>query len=160
MALTKFGEVTKTLFLKGIEMHKLHHEFEVGEGSVVKKGQPVVLNSDGTVKPAAVKEPRRNIIGYSIHNGEEEEYVTVGMKAFGIVWATPKAPLEAGPVAYDGMAPVIPATTPPTTTMYSSFVAASTFVTDPDTANVEDDMVGWALDEAVSANDLIRVAIY
>lgn len=148
MALTQFGEQTKTLFLKGIEMHKLHHEFEVATAASIKKGQPVKLNAAGEVIPAVANEPARNIIGYSIHNGEAGELVTVGMKAFAIVWASPEAAVDAGPVAYNGQN---------TTDPYYPAVVATTGTAGTSTQEEE---MGWALDQATAADDLIRVAIY
>lgn len=149
--LTTLGSKTQTIFLKGIENHKLHHEFEVAEGETISKGQPVYLNTDGEV--CAAKKageggegdpatPANAIIGWSIHNGSEGEVVTVGMKAFGIVWAMPNAALNAGPVEYDGMNDEDPT--------FNSFVVATG-------ANTT---IGWALDKASAADELIRVAIY
>ena len=135
------GYPTKTVFLKGIESHKLHVEFEVS--AAVKRGQPVKLDADGKVQPAGVDEPSKNIIGWSIHTAAVAgELVTVGMKAMGVIYASPKGALNAGPVAYDGL------NTADNT--YNSFKA----VDSPGAF-----LAGWALEEAVGADELIRVAI-
>ena len=143
MSLTVMGDQTKTIFLKGVEAHKLHHEFTVGSGNtVIKKGQPVVLNNDGTVKPAVAGEKGFKVIGISLHNGKAGELVTIAMKAYGVLYAMPKAALVAGPVKYDGLNT--------TDADYTSYAAASADGSD---------LVGWALDQADGADDLIRVAI-
>lgn len=149
MSLTILGNKTKTIFLKGIENHKLHHEFEVAEGEEVKVGQPVVLEDDGTVKAAAEDEKALNVIGYSIHEGGGGELVTVGMKAFAIVWAMPNDPLDAGPVAYEGMNEE--------DATYNSF-KEPTPTTEGD-VTLTDTVIGWALDKAEAADELIRVAV-
>ena len=159
--LTAFGGETHTIFLKGVEAHKLHHEFTVAEaiGSAIKRGQPVVLTADGTVKPAAAGEKAHNIIGVSIHNGKPKELVTIAMKAYGVVYAMPNQALDAGPVSYDGLntsqtdpaGPGFNTATDGTTGIYSSYATASTDGSD---------IAGWALDKAEDANELIRVALY
>lgn len=157
--LTAFGQETHTIFLKGVEAHKLHHEFAVATGSTVKRGQPVVLTAEGDVKPATSGEKSAKIIGVTIHNGKEKELVTIAMKAYGVIYAMPNAALDAGPVAYDGLntsqtdpqGPGFNTATDGTTGIYSSFKAASADGSD---------LAGWALDQADDANDLIRIAIY
>lgn len=143
MSLTVLGENPKTIFLKGIENHKLHHEFAVETGNSVKKGQPVKLTATGTVVPAAADEPVENIIGHSIHNGAADELITVGMKAMGIVWASPNAAVDAGPVKYAGLNS--------TDSDYNAYAAVG--------AGAATLLYGWALDQATAADDLIRVAI-
>lgn len=142
--LTKFGDVTETLFLKGFEAHKLHHEFSVATGVgalAVRKAMPVKLNDAGEVVPATAAEPHNNIIGYSIHNGNPGELVTIALKAYGIVYCKPNAAVIAGPVQYAGQNTLEPE--------YPAVVAAA------NAAN----LMGWALDEAEGANDMIRLAL-
>lgn len=146
MSLTVLGNKTKTIFLKGIESHKLHHEFEVAEGATVKIGQPVKLNTTGFVVPAADDEPAVNIIGYSIHEGAAGELVTVGMKAFAIIWAMPNGATNAGPVSYDGMNDE--------DGLYNSFKAPTP---EADAAIIT--AIGWALDQSTEVDELIRVAL-
>lgn len=141
MALTKFGDNTESLFLKGFEAHKLHHEFQVATGDPVLKGQPVVLTDEGEVKPATTGETYVKIIGYSIHNGNPGELVTIAMKAYGIVYCRPNAAVVAGPIQYDGQN---------TDTPRFASVAAATDATT---------LMGWALDEAEAADEEIRVAL-
>lgn len=143
--LTKFGENTETLFLKGLEAHKLHHEFTVAATATagVRKGQPVVLNSAGEVLPAATGAKAQTIIGYSIHNGKAGELVTIGMKAYGIIYCKPNAAVAAGPVQYAGQ-----------NTAEPEYPAVAAAAADGTT------LMGWALDEAEAANDMIRLALY
>lgn len=148
MAITILGEQTKTIFLKGIENHKLHHEFEVGAAKTIKKGQPVKLMSNGTVEPAGVGEANNNIIGWSIHNGDEGELVTIGMRAMAIVWASPKLATVAGPVAYDGMNV--------TDKTLNSFKTLAPIDVDVYAAN---DLCGWLLDQTTDVDQVARVAI-
>lgn len=141
MALTKFGEKTQTIFLKHIENHKLHQEFEVAPGVEVKIGQPVILNTDGEIEPAGAAAPAHTIIGYSIHNAGEDDVATVGMKAYAIVWAYPNAAVDAGPVAFEAIST--------TDDKYMSYAAAVDGTT----------LAGWAIDPATAAGDRIRVAV-
>ena len=158
MGMTVLGSETNTIFLKGAEAYKLHHEFTVATTKEVKRGQPVTLNVDGEVVPATGTSKFKDIIGYSIHNGKAGDLVTVAMKSYGIVYAMPNAALNAGPVAYDGL----------NTTQPSQNVGFSTPSSDGDgiygsykaAAADGSDLAGWALDKAEGANDLIRVAIY
>lgn len=143
MALTKFGDKSKTVYLNDVEAHKLHLEFEVGTAAVVKKGQAVVLNTDGTIRPIAgtAGADARAIIGYSIHNGAAGELVTVGMRAYAVVYAEAGAAAQtAGMVFATNAVP-----TDPTMTRWVAAAAAT--------------MHGWALDEAALAGGIIRVAV-
>ena len=82
------------------------------------------------------------------------------MKAYGVIYAMPKAACNAGPVAYDGLntnqgnqggAGFNTPTDGTDTGIYSSYKTASADGSD---------LAGWALDKAEGADDLIRVAIY
>ena len=139
MAITAMGDKSKTVFLKGVESHKIHHEFEVAVGAAVKVAQPVKLNADGLVVPAAAGDGDA-IIGYSIHDGAAGELVTVAMRAFVIVYAMTSAAVNAGPVKYEGV---------------STEDADYMLYTNVGTGSA----VGWALDKATVADELIRVAL-
>lgn len=151
MALTQFGEQTKSVFLKSIESHKLHQEFEVKAGVSVKQGQPLKLvAADGTVEPAAAGDKANLIIGVAVQSRAAGELVTVGMKAFTIVWAQSLGALVAGPVKM-AAAPADP--------LYCGY-EASTAVDQATTPALDySDVVGWALDAAAGAGELVRVAI-
>lgn len=141
MSITILGEKSKTIFLKGVEAHKLHHEFTVAPGFTVKRGQPVKLLADGTIKACTGSEKNMVIIGISIHNGSDGELVTVAMKAFAILYAMPNAGTVAGPVKYDGLNS--------TDDDYNSYVALVD----------GGELAGWALDKAGAADEMIRVAV-
>lgn len=141
---TQFGDKTRTIFLKGIENHKLHQEFEVAAGQTIKKGQPIILNANGTVQAAGATPDAHTVIGYSIHNGAAGELVTVGMKAFTIVYASNTGALDAGPVAYAG-------------TMNSN-VADGIYCNYTNTTTAGK-VIGWCLDQATGANDTVRIAL-
>jgi len=151
MALTKFGEQTKSVFLKAIEAHKLHQEFEVTATKAVIKGQPVVLAADGTIQTAESGEKAYKIIGYSLHTRAAGELATIAMKAMAIVWSQSAGALSAGPVKFSA--------TPPTDPFYASYLAPT--AVDQATTPVLDgsDVVGYALDAATGADELVRVAI-
>jgi hypothetical protein len=139
MAITALGDKSKTVFLKGVESHKIHHEFEVATGVAVKVAQPVKLNNDGLVVPAAAGDGDA-IIGYSIHDGAAGELVTVAMRAYVIVYAMTSEAVNAGPVEYGGVG-----TEDPEYMLYVNVDTGS--------------QVGWALDKATGADELIRVAL-
>lgn len=139
--ITSVGEPSKTLFLKQ-ENHKLHHEFEVAAANTIKRGNLITLNTDGEAVLAADGAKATAVIGYSIHDANAGELITVVMKAHTIIFAKPNGILNAGPVAYDG--------TNDEDTSYNSFDAPAVEL---------DDVVGWAIDKAAAADDTIRVAL-
>lgn len=145
MPITQLGSNSKTIFLKGPESHKLHHQFEVATGQSVKKGQPVILNTDGTVQVAAANQVAKNVIGVTIHDGGAGDLVTVAMKAYTIVWGTSAAALNAGPVKYVGVNG--------TDGDYMNYAAADA------AADAYSDVVGWALDQSAAADELVRIAL-
>lgn len=141
MSLTKLGQGTKTIWLKGPEAHKLHNEFEVAAGATVKVSQPVILDTDGLVKPAPAGTAKNLIIGYSIHNGKEKELVTVVMVGFTMIYAKPDATITAGPVKNGLM-----------NANDDSYLSVS------NTVNAADQF-GWAID-AGDADDKVRVVLF
>ena len=50
-ALTQWGEETPRVVIYKSESHKLHQAFMVKTGKNVLAGQPVALNTDGTIQP-------------------------------------------------------------------------------------------------------------
>lgn len=147
MALTKFGEKTKSVFLNEAESRKLHLAFEVAEGEEIKKGQPVVLTAEGHVKPAnSDGSDYKAIIGYSVQNAEAGDECTIAVRGYATLFAMSGAAVQAGPVRYSGMNT--------TDGMYTNWenVAAGD---DDDYAG----MHGWALDEAEGEDEPIRVVI-
>jgi hypothetical protein len=107
--------------------------------------QPVKLTIDGKVEPAGAAEAPYKIIGVSVHNGVGGDLVTLAMKAYMVVWAEAgTANLNAGPVKLH--------TTP--------FNTSTGYVSVDDNSVDGDDIYGWSLDQAVSAGDIVRVAVF
>ena len=138
---TNLGTENGATFLKEVESHKLHQEFEVNAGASIKKGQPVKLSGAGEkIEQAGVGEANINIIGYAVHDGEAGDLVTIGMRAYAIIWAEAESAMVAGPVKYDH---------------YEVPTEAHRF----EDGAVAADHTGWALDDAVAIGDQIRVAV-
>jgi len=109
----------------------------------IYKGQPVQLETDGTIRPVVAGDYRYKNIGFSMHDGVDGELVTVMMKAFAIIFMeSATASLVAGPIK----------------------IHANGYNTTTEYLEVDDDsvttanMLGWALDEG-DDGDVIRVAI-
>lgn len=149
MALTQFGDKTKSLFLNEAESHKLHVAFEVKAAETIRRGQPVVLHTDGTIKPYVAGTSRDLIIGYSIHNGAAGDEITIACKGFAVVFAMSNAAIVPGPVTWSAMDAAGVAG------FYSKY--ANTVV-DAE-GGLHAFMCGWAIDAADSADDLIRVIL-
>lgn len=141
MALTKFGEVTKTVFINEVECDKLHLAFEVENVEGIIKGQPVVLTSDGKIQPVGIT-GADFLLGYAVMNGKQGDLVTVAVRGYAVIFAEAAAPLDPGLVHYAGIG------TDPFYTKYADATAT------PDVTN------GFALDLAVAAGDLIRVLVF
>lgn len=135
-----FGTDTKTIFLKS-ESHKLFEEFEVVAGTDIKKGQPVVLETAGTVDAAAANDTPDLVIGFAMQDADAGELVTVMLKGFAIIFCEWEADSSnAGPVtvgAYNA------------TTGYTEV--------DDDTVTYIN-MFGWALDPGGNG-DVTRVIV-
>ena len=138
-----FGVDTKTIVLKS-ESHKLFHQFEVEASQAVKKGQPVVITDDEQVQPAGTTSTTQQIIGFSMHDGDEGELVTVMMKAYAILFVQVEtASLAAGPVRLG------------TTGVYD---AGTGYVLIDDATVDHNDQLGWAL-EGGGVGDIVRCAL-
>lgn len=138
-----FGTDTSTIVLKS-ESHKLFQEFEVETGQSVKKGQPVVIAGDETVQAAGIASTTQEIIGFSMHDGDAGELVTVMMKAFAILFVEVEtAALVAGPVRLG------------TTSVYN---ATTGYVLIDDATVGATNQVGWAI-EGGGVGDIVRLAV-
>tara|TARA_R110002126_G_C10371671_1_gene493460 strand:- start:307 stop:735 length:429 start_codon:yes stop_codon:yes gene_type:complete len=135
------GSITKTTFLNEVENHKLHLEFEVETGQSVEQGQPLVLTATGTVQAAGAGASKHLVIGYSLHQSAAGELCTVGMRAYAVTFSEAETAVAAGPVKYAGFN---------ATTVYNKY---------EDDAVTAADAIGWSLDAAASAGDIIRVAL-
>ena len=137
-----FGADTKTKILKS-ESHKLFNEFEVVAGTNLKKGQPVTLETAGTIDEAVTGTARFSVIGYAMQDADAGELVTVMLKAYAIVFMEcATASLVAGPVK-------IHSNGYNTVTGYTEV--------DDDTVTAAN-IIGWAL-EGGDDGDVIPVAV-
>lgn len=140
MALTSFGEQTKSIFLNEVEGDKLHLAFEAT--TVVKKGQPVMMSGDDTIAAAtAGGADNYKVIGYSIQDGKVGDQVTVAMRGYAVIWAMSGAALAAGPVTYNGV--------------NGGDARYTNYITEATPAEVS----GISLDTAAAANEMIRVVL-
>lgn len=93
-----FGADTNTIFHKS-ESHKLFEEFEVVAGTNIKRGQPVVLETAGTIDAAAANDTPDLILGIAMQDADAGELVTVMLKGFVILFCEWEADSSvAGPV--------------------------------------------------------------
>lgn len=135
------GSQTKTLFLKQ-ESHKLFEEFEVAATRSVKKGQPVILVTGGYIDAAVKAGAAQASVGIAMQDGAAGELVTVMTRGFAITYA------EAGTTA------LVPG---PVSLHTTAFNTATGYVEVDDAAIDATTQVGWALDNATNAGDIIRV---
>lgn len=108
----KVGYNTPKAAIFKSESHKLHQAFPVKKGESVIQGQPVVLNTDGTIQGFKPTDAIKNIIGWaatdSINPAYEESKqhgpieVTVMVRGYAIIWGVSKAALATGPVKPTG----------------------------------------------------------
>lgn len=132
------GSETTTIFLKGVENHKLHHEFEAG--AALKAGQMVKLNATGQIVALAAGDNQDLFVGVLIHDTDSGDLGTVATRGYTILRAESSAALTPGPVqagTFDG------------TNLVNEFA----------TSTGHDKSIGWALDVALAANEEIRVLI-
>lgn len=138
------GGQTKTTILI-IESHKMFLEFTVG--SAVQLGQPVALNTDGTIRPWVAADGRVKHIGYAYNSGYATNLVTVYMRAYHLQYAVSLGIVTAGPATCTG---------------YSSTEVGTTGISGYNIyGNTTDPLLqqGWILSPASGANQLIRVAL-
>lgn len=108
----KVGYNTPRAAIFKSESHKLHQAFPVKEGESVIQGQPVVLNTDGTIQGFKSTDAVKNIIGWAATDSINPAYkeskqhgpieVTVMVRGYAIIWGVSKAALTTGPVKPTG----------------------------------------------------------
>jgi len=111
--------------------------------NTIYKGQPVQLQSDGTIEPVVNGDYAYKNIGIAMHDGTGGELVTVMMKGFAIVFMESATDsLVAGPV-----------------TVHSGGYNTTSGYMQVDDASVDqENQLGWALDPG-DDGDVIRVVI-
>lgn len=107
-----FGDKTPGVVIFKSESHKLHQAFPVKKGEKVVKGQPVVLNTDGTIQGFKTGNTLSSIIGWAVTDSTYPAYqesrqhgpvdVTVMVTGYAIVYGVSKGALTTVPVKPTG----------------------------------------------------------
>jgi hypothetical protein len=135
------GAQTSDIFRWGPEAHKLHLEFGL-QGDVFK-GQLVKMYTDGKVTALADGDAEYLCVGISIHdNGSpyDSDYGVMAVRGYTVIMAQASAALNAGPVESGG---------------FDEATSRQIVTTASDAGHT----IGWALDVAGDAGDIIRVLI-
>lgn len=108
--LHKVGGRTLQAVIYKSESHKLHQTFPVKDGDTIVQGQPVKLNTDGTISPYTGAE-EEVYLGIAVNYSEYPAYpamaawveVTVMMEGFAVIHGIAKAEIKTtGYVQTDG----------------------------------------------------------
>lgn len=137
--LTVLGTPSKTTFLI-VQNEKISIEFAAFEA--IKKGQPVRIHTDGTVRVWAQADLLPTLVGYAYSDVAVNELVTVITRGFTVINVLSNAAMNAGLggyLSYDS------ATDIGGTVGYSKYVVPAAT-----TANA------WILDVATAANQIVR----
>ena len=113
------GRTTQAVIYKS-ESHKLHQAFPVKDGDTIVQGQPVKLNTDGTISPYTGAEDEV-YLGIAVNYSKYPAYpataagveVTVMMEGFAVIHGIAKDEITTGYVQTDG--------TPDTSGTYPNF---------------------------------------
>ena len=142
--LTKNGARTPRAVIYKSESHKLHQAFVVKEGSTIYKGQPVALETDGTISPYTGTGVYLGIAttdsiypAYQAQRGYPLE-VTIMVEGYAVCHYVANAAIDAGYVK-------------PTATIYQDRYV---------TVSAESNETHFiALNKATAANELVQVLI-
>lgn len=147
----KVGYNTPRAAIFKSESHKLHQAFPVKEGESVIQGQPVVLNTDGTIQGFKPTDAVKNIIGWAATDSINPAYkesnrhgpieVTVMVRGYAIIWGKSKAALTTGPVKPTGVKD--------SDNTYTEYEADSTTAAP----------IAYNLTPASSAGDLVQILV-
>ena len=107
--LHKVGGRTLQAVIYKSESHKLHQAFPVKDGDTIVHGQPVKLNTDGTISPYTGAEDEV-YLGIAVNYSKYPAYpataagveVTVMMEGFAVIHGIAKAEITTGYVQTDG----------------------------------------------------------
>lgn len=108
--LHKVGGRTPQAVIYKSESHKLHQAFPVKDGNTIVQGQPVKLNTDGTISPYTGAEGEV-YLGIAVNYSKYPAYpatavgveVTVMMEGFAVIHGIAKADITTGYVQTDGI---------------------------------------------------------
>lgn len=97
--MTKVGAVTPRVVIYKSESHKLHQAFKVRSGDTIVAGQPVMLNTDGTISPYL---GTGLYLGIATTNSETPAYnddeVTVMCSGFAVIYGLSNGAITPGAV--------------------------------------------------------------
>lgn len=110
--LHKVGGRTPQAVIYKSESHKLHQAFPVKDSDTIVQGQPVKLNTDGTISPYTGGEDEV-YLGIAVNYSKYPAYpaypataagveVTVMMEGFAVIHGIAKADIKTGYVQTDG----------------------------------------------------------
>lgn len=141
------GVITPPAIFLTVEIHKLHLAFKVGTD--VKAGQPVKLNSDGTIAPIVAGTDSRDLmIGIALRDtpavdlsGGLQPEATIIMRGYATLQAISGAAVVIGPVKYSGY---------DATNLRVKFATATVGT---------DDVYGHCLDGAAGTGTIIEVVV-
>jgi len=167
------GGVTKNTFRYGPEVHKLHLEFQVKSGDTVHRGQPVILNADGTISPAGVAADESTVIGVSIHEADSAyspdkgssalKLVVVAMRGYTVVDAVADGSVPAGPVAIAAYVPAASASNVDDMSVPGTKVNVNTLETQGSnafaTALAGPTVIGWSMTPTAADTEAILVIV-
>ena len=147
--ISSLGKNTKTIIYAS-EGDKLSVEFTVAASNTVKIGQPVKLNAAGEVLPWATADGDALIIGFAMTDQAAGELVTVWTRGYMLIFAITAGAVNAGPVTYS---------TYDTSTDINGTTGYPVVATSTPSSGVAPGMIGWALDLADGANDMLRILL-
>lgn len=110
---TKYGDKTPRVVIYKSESQKLHQAFNVKTGENVKNGNPVVINSDGTISAFKAASKITTLIGIAVTDSINPAYkesrnagpieVTVAVNGYMVLNAVAKEVMDAGPIKPSGV---------------------------------------------------------
>jgi len=148
------GNVSKSVFLNGPESHKLMLEFAVASDSGIEVGQPCKMHADGGKVVACASGDAENLmVGVSIHPGFSAygDHIVLACRGYAVIYAQSGAAVTPGPVQYNGY---------DASTKYNKVIDLADVATPAENANLPASLhMGWALDAAADAGEIIRVLV-
>lgn len=148
---TKFGDGTPRVVIYKSESQKLHQAFTVKAGEKIEQGNPVVINTDGTIQAFKADSKMSNYIGIAVTDNINPAYkenrgagpveVTVAVIGYAVVNGVAKAAMNAGPVKPTGAMD--------TTKRFTEYDAVGADSTDP--------VHFIAINKATDAGELIQI---
>lgn len=139
---TTLGSVTTSVFEKGVDGNDIHVEFVCGEA--IYEGQPVKLDTDGTILALDADDPIELCIGTAMMSRIADELITIATRWRCVIHAMSGDTLTAGIVKYAGYS-----------NDYNDFINLDT----PGTTDAYNLTVGHALDAATAADEEILVGL-